>query len=66
MALTACKNSVSLAFLKWIKNEIIYRISELMLPTLITSNRNDKNHFIFNPVQDRLIKILQNVRGHIL
>ena len=34
--LTACKISVSLSFLNWIKNEIIfYRISELMLPTLI-------------------------------
>ena len=34
--LTACKTSVSLSFLNWIKNEtIFYRNSELMLPTLI-------------------------------
>ena len=36
--LTDCKISVSLSFLKWIKNELItlfYRISELMLATLI-------------------------------
>ena len=36
--LTACKISVSLSFLNWIKNEMIffyYRISELMLATLI-------------------------------
>ena len=30
---------------------IFYRISELMLPTLI--QRYDKNHFIFDPVQKR-------------
>ena len=28
-------NTVSLSFLNWIKNEIFYRISELMLATLI-------------------------------
>ena len=42
--LTACKISVSLSFLNWIKTEMIfYRISELMLATLI--QRYDKNHF---------------------
>ena len=57
--LTACKISVGLTFLNWIKNEmILYRISELMLPT----------RFIFDPVQknDRLTEILQAVRCHIL
>ena len=39
--LTACKISVSLSFLNWIKNEMIfYHISELMLATLI--QRYDK------------------------
>ena len=34
--LTACKISVSLLFLNWIKNKMIfYHISELMLATLI-------------------------------
>ena len=37
--LTACKSSVSLSFLNWIKM-IFYRISELMLPTL--NQRYDK------------------------
>ena len=38
------------SFLIWIKNEMIFHhISELMLPTLI--QREDKNHFIFDPVQ---------------
>ena len=40
--LTACKISVSLSYLKW--NDF-YRISELMLPTLI--QRYDKNPFHF-------------------
>ena len=45
---TACKISLSLSFL--IKNEtILYRISELMLPTLI--QRYIKNLFIFDPDQ---------------
>ena len=39
--LTACKISVSLSFLNWIKKElIVYRISELILATLI--QRYDK------------------------
>ena len=43
--LTACKISVSLWFLNWDKNEMIfYRISELMLPTLI--QRYDKKKII--------------------
>ena len=33
--LTACKISVSLTLLNWIKDELIYRISELMVATLI-------------------------------
>ena len=44
--LTACKISVRLSFLNWIKNErIFYRTSELMLPTLI--QRYDKKSFQF-------------------
>ena len=44
--LTACKISVSLSFLSWIKIEIIfYRIFELMLETLI--QRYDKKSFHF-------------------
>ena len=44
--LTAHKNSVSLAFLNWIKNETIFgRVFELMLPTLI--QRYDKKSFHF-------------------
>ena len=44
--LTACEISVSLSVLNWIKNEMIfYRISELMLATLIL--RYDK-HFLFS------------------
>ena len=44
--LTAYKISVSLLFLNWIKIEIIfYRISELMLATLI--QRYDKKTFHF-------------------
>ena len=43
--LKACKISVGLLFLNWIKNEMIfYRISELMLATLIRGTI--KNHFI--------------------
>ena len=43
--LTACKISVSLSFLNWIKNEMIsYRTSELMLATLI--QRYDKKKII--------------------
>ena len=61
--LTACKISVSLLFLNWIKNEMIfYRISELMLPTLI--QRYDKKSFHFK--NERLTEILQAVRCHIL
>ena len=41
----ACKMSASLLCLNWIKNGMIfYRISELMLATLI--QRYDKNHSI--------------------
>ena len=44
--LTACKISVCFSFLNWIKNEMIfYRISKLMLPTLI--ERYDKKSFHF-------------------
>ena len=43
--LTACKISVNLSFLNRIKNEMIfYRISELMLATLI--QRYDKKNLI--------------------
>ena len=57
--LSACKISVSLSFIKMKynmhygdQNEIIYRISELMLPTLI-QRYDKKNHFIFDPLQKR-------------
>ena len=44
--LTACKIIVNLSFLNWIKNEMsFYRISELMLATLI--QRYDKKSFHF-------------------
>ena len=44
--LTVTKISVSLSFLNWIQTEIIfYRISELVLPTLI--QRYDKKSFHF-------------------
>ena len=44
--LKACKISVSLLFLNWIKNEtIFYRISELMLAAFI--QRYDKKSFNF-------------------
>ena len=44
--LAACKISVCLLFLNWIKNEMIfYQISELMLATLI--QRYDKKSFYF-------------------
>ena len=44
--MTACKISVSLSFLKWVKNEMnFYRISELMLETLI--QRHDKKIISF-------------------
>ena len=51
--LTACKISVSLSFLNWIKNDMIffYRISELMLATII--QRYAKKHFTFYPVQEQ-------------
>ena len=62
--LTACKISVSLLSLNWIKNEMIffYRISELMLATLI--QRSDKKSFHFK--NERLTEILQAVRCHLL
>ena len=41
-----------------------YRVSKLMLPTLI--QRYNKNHFIFDPVQNEgLTEILQAVNWHI-
>ena len=76
--LTACKISVNLSFLNWIKNEMDFYfffliflflfffnlISELMLPTLI--QRYDKNYFIFQFKNARLSDFLQAVRCHIL
>ena len=57
---TACKISVSLSFLKWIKSEIIfYRISELMLPILI--QRYVKNHFIL--IRFKNEKLTENFTG---
>ena len=46
--LTACKISVGLSFLNW--NVFFYRVPDLMLPPLI--QRYDKNHFIFDPLQN--------------
>ena len=61
--LTACKISVSLSFLNWIKNEMIFNhISELILATLI--QRYDKKSFHLK--NERLPEILQAVRCHIL
>ena len=61
--LTAYKISVSLSYFNWIKNEMIfYRISELILATLI--QRYDKNSFHFK--NERLTETLQAVRCHIL
>ena len=48
---TACKTSVSLLILNWIKSDFFYRVPELMLATLI--QRYDKNHLIFDPVYER-------------
>ena len=60
--LTACKISVSLVCLNWVKNEkIFYRISELMLATLI--QRYDKKSFYFK--NEILTEILQAVKCHI-
>ena len=57
--LTACKISVSLSFLNWIKNEkIFYRASELMLAILI--HRYDQKSFHFK--NERLTQTLQAVR----
>ena len=55
--LTDGKISVSLSFLNWIKNEMIFhRISELMLTTLI--QRFNKNIFYF---KESLTEILQDI-----
>ena len=52
---------LSLSFLNWIKNEmILYRISELMLVTLI--QRYDKNQFILEPVNSRTRDMLKVYR----
>ena len=59
---TACKISVSLSSLNWIKNEMIFIVSELMLATLI--QRYDKKSFHFK--NERLTEILQAVMCHIL
>ena len=46
--LRACKISVILSFLNWIKNEIIfYHISELMLPTLNQGNLMSAIIYVF-------------------
>ena len=58
-----CKISDSLSFLNWIENEMtFYRISELMLATLI--QRYDKESFHFK--NERLTEILQAFRCDIL
>ena len=43
--LTADKISVSLSFLNWIKNEMIFYISELMLATVIQGYDKKSFHF---------------------
>ena len=61
--MTACNTSVSLLFLNWINNEMIfYRISELMLATLIQWYHKKSFHF----KKEKLTEILQAVRCHIL
>ena len=62
--LTVCKVSVSISFLNWIKNEMIffYCISELMLATLI--QRYDKKSFHFK--NKKFTEVLQAVKCHIL
>ena len=44
------------AVLNWIKTEWFFlnRISELMLPALI--QKCNKNHFIFDPIQEKWLK----------
>ena len=61
--LTAGKISVSLSFLNWVKNELIfYPISALMLATLIPIYDEKSFHF----KNERLNEILQAVRYQIL
>ena len=61
--LTVCKISVSLSFLNWIKNEMIfYHISELMLANLIQTY----NKISFHLKNKTPNEILQAVRCHIL
>ena len=56
--LTPCKTSVSLSFLNWIKNEMIfYHISELMLATLIHRYDQKSFHFI---TKTRLFEYIEN------
>ena len=53
--LTVYKNSVSLAFFNWIKNEMIfYRISELMLATLIRGTKKNRIIFFIQFKKERL------------
>ena len=55
--LTACKISVGLSFLNWIKNEMIcYHVSELIMPMVRYKSLHFKN--------DRQTEILQAVRCH--
>ena len=50
--LTARKISVSLSFLNWVKNEMIfYHITELMLPILV--QKYDKKSFHFWSISKR-------------
>ena len=52
--LTACKISLSLSFLNWIKNKMLfYRISELMLPTFY--DRIDTIYQFVKPFLDKNI-----------
>ena len=61
--LTVCKISVSLSFLKW--NDF-YRISELMLGTLIPRYSKTIILFLIQFKKERLTEILKAVRYHIL
>ena len=66
--LTACKISVSLSFMNWIKNEMIfYCVSELFIVGKIISEKQ-KNIILFltQVKNERLTEILQAVRYHIL
>ena len=57
--LTACEISISLSFLKWIKNEMIFHsISELILAILILRYDEKSFSFLIQFKNDTLTEIL--------